>query len=60
MYFTFLNLPSVAKAQDFQGLPCGTAEAVPFQNMKLMILTFMRLPWQCAGRQIMNPIRGTL
>jgi hypothetical protein len=34
--FTFLNLPSGAKAQDFQELPCGTAKAVPFQNMNLL------------------------
>jgi hypothetical protein len=37
MYITFLNLPSEAKALDFQGLPCGTAKAVPFQNMDLLI-----------------------
>jgi hypothetical protein len=36
MYFTFLNLPSGAKAQDFLGLPCGTAKAVPFQNMNFL------------------------
>jgi hypothetical protein len=38
MYFTFLNLPSGAKAQDFLGLPCGTAKAVPFQNMSFLNL----------------------
>jgi hypothetical protein len=27
---------SGAKAQDFLGLPCGTAEAVPFQNNHLL------------------------
>jgi hypothetical protein len=61
MYFTFLNLPSVAKAQDFQGLPCGTAKAVPFQNMNMLsyhvhaIALAMR-----AGRLIMIANRGTL
>jgi hypothetical protein len=34
--FHFLDLPSGAEAQDSQGLSCGTAEAVPFQNTNLL------------------------